>query len=160
MKYFLVKIILFFGFLLCISCSGTIVQPFLEIPDPSLSEIAMVRVQPKNIRAVIYNPDTCEQIGAACGFFRLHAYAHGHLNHQILVSPASYPASLETEADCWTAKYGKANETLAIVKLFLEEDVNTKWKIHGDPKQRAETIRSCAIEAGRWLSSNLGYDPE
>jgi len=153
MKYILVKIILFFGILLCISCSNTTVQPFWEIPDPSLPEIAMIRADPHWGTAVIFNPDTCTEIGEACGFFRTHAFAHGHLNHQLLAEPSAYPVSLETEADCWTAKYGKANETFAIVKLFLEEDVNTKWKIHGDQKQRAKTIKSCAIEAGRWIET-------
>ena len=153
MKSILVKIILLFGFLLCISCSNTIVQPFWEIPDPSLTEIAMIRADPNWGTAVIYNPDTCKEIGEACGFFRLHAFAHAHLNHTLLASPKSYSTLIEDQADCWAAKYGKANETYAVVQIFLDENSRDKWEIHGDPKQRADTIRACAIEAGRWTGN-------
>jgi hypothetical protein len=153
MKTILVKIILLFGFLLCISCSNTIVHPYWEIPDPSLPEIAMIRADPHWGTAVIYNPDTCKEIGEACGFFRLHAFAHEHLNHNLLATPSAYPASSETQADCWAAKYGEPNETYAVVQIFLNENIRNKWKIHGDPEQRADTIRTCAIEAGRWTGN-------
>jgi hypothetical protein len=85
------------------------ISPLWEIPDPHLQEIAMIRADPHWGAAVIYNPDTCKDIGEACGFFRLHAFAHSHLNHTLLAKPSAYPASLEAQADCWAAKYGKSN---------------------------------------------------
>jgi hypothetical protein len=144
------KIILIISSLLCASCNSVIITPYPEIPDPYLDEIAMIRKVRASGTAVIYNPDTCREIGEACGFFRLHAFAHNHLNHLILATPSDYPVSLETQADCWSAKYGKANETYAAVQLFLDEDRNPAWKIHGDTLKRAETIRNCAIEGGKW----------
>ncbi len=142
---------LFSGFLLSISCSEATIAPYWEIPDPNLPYIAMVRADPYWTSAVIYNPDICQQIGDACGFFRLHAFAHDKLNHTLLASPESYPASLESQADCWAARNGKPNEVHAAVQLFLEEDSSAKWKIHGDPVKRAETVSTCAIEAGNWI---------
>lgn len=150
MKNNILKVVILIVFLLCISCSSTIVQPYWEIPDPNLQEIAMIRTMRDRATAVIYNPNTCKDIGEACGFFRLHAYAHSHLNHLILAAPTYYPASLETEADCWSAKYGNANEISAAVQLFLDTDRNPAWKIHGDPIKRAEKIRACAVEVGKW----------
>ena len=150
MKYIFVKILLFVAFLLCLSCRGGVITPSLEIPDPNLPEIAMIRTFRDTKTAVIYNPETCKEIGEACGFFRLHAFAHSHLNHLILAHPSDYPASLEAQADCWAAKYGKANEVSAAVQLFLDEDRNPAWKIHGDLLKRAEKIRACAAQVGKW----------
>ncbi len=99
--------------------------------------------------AVIYNPNTCRETGEACGFFRLHAFAHNHLNHLILATQIDYPLSLEKQADCWAAKYGKANEVLAAIQILLDKDRNPAWKIHGEPAERAELIQSCATEVGK-----------
>ncbi len=154
MKCILKKIILFSGLLLSMLFTGTTIAQFQlwEIPDPNLPEIAMIRADPNWGSAVIYNSDTCKQIGDACGFFRRHASAHAELNH-LLLPPAAYPASTEAKADCWAAKYGKPHEVLAAVQLFLEEGSNTKWKIHGDPIQRAEKVRDCAKQADNWIGN-------
>ena len=41
-----------------------------EIADPNLNDIAMVQPHPQYEAVIIYNPIICQQIGAACGFFR------------------------------------------------------------------------------------------
>ena len=153
MKSFFIKIILFSGFLLSMSCGGGAIAPYWEISDPRLPVIAMARRVRTSASVVIYNPETCQQIGDACRFFRLDAFAHDRLNHTILARPVDYPASMEAQADCWVAKYGKPNEVHAAVQLFLEEDSSAKWKIHGDPNQRAQRVRVCAIEAGNWIGN-------
>jgi hypothetical protein len=147
------KTILISCFVLCMSCGYTTIMPYAEIPDPDLPEIAMIRADPHWGAAVIYNPKTCIEIGEACGFFRLHAFAHKHLNHTLLANPASYSVSQEAQADCWAAKYGKINETQAVVQLFLDENRNPNWKIHGDVLKRAENIKFCAIQAGKWTKN-------
>ncbi len=150
MKKISMKTVLIVSILLCLSCNVGVITPTAEIADPSLPEIAMMRADPHWGTVVIYNPDICEEIGEACGFFRLHAFAHAHLNHTLLASPQNYPTSIEAEADCWAAKYGKINEVSAVVKLFLDKDRNPSWKIHGDPIKRAEKIRACAMQTGKW----------
>jgi hypothetical protein len=144
------KIILIPGLALCLSCNKTTITPFWEIPDPSLPEIAMIRTNPNLSTSVIYNPDTCKQIGDACGFFRLHAYSHGILRHGVLGEPDDYPASQEAAADCYAAKYGKPKEVYAAVQLLLDDDRHPGLKIHGDPAQRAELIKDCATQGENW----------
>ena len=150
MKITLKKAILFSGIALCSSCSNVYVAPIWEISDPDLDEIAMIRADPNWATVVIYNPVTCKQIGEACGFFRLHAFAHEKLRHGLLGEPDDYPRSQENAADCYAAKYGKPNETYAAYKLFLNKDKSSEWKIHGDPVQRAETVKNCAVETKNW----------
>jgi hypothetical protein len=55
-----------------------------------------------------------------------------------------------TQAACWAAKHGKPHETYAAAQLFLDEDRDENLIIHSDPAQRAEQIRTCAIEADSW----------
>ena len=150
MKKLIIKLIVLFSMILCASCNYAPISPFAEIPDPSLPEIAMIRADPNWGTVVIYNPDTCIKIGEACGFFRLHAYAHRHLNHTLLATPSAYPVSQETQADCWAAKYGKSNEVFAATKLLLAENRDSKIKLHGDLNKRAENIQNCATQAGKW----------
>jgi hypothetical protein len=125
-------------------------EQYWGIPDTRLPYIARVRADPHWGYAVLYNPDTCKEIGAACGFFIEHAGAHAHRNH-ILLPPDAYPAMLEAEADCWAAKNGKSKEVYAAVQLFLDENRNPNLNITGDPAQRAEKIRACAEQAGNWV---------
>ena len=119
------------------------------IPDAKLPYIARIRAQARGAM-VIYNPDTCEEIGAACGFFIDHASAHAHLNH-LLLPPEAYPAMLEAQADCWVAKNMNPKEIYAAVQLLLDENRNPDINIIGDPAKRAENIRACAEQAGNWV---------
>ena len=125
-------------------------EQYWGIPDTRLPYIAMVRRNPNETTIVIYNPDTCKEIGAACGFFIEHAGAHAHRNHMLL-PPEAYPATLEAEADCWAAKNGKSKEVYAAVQLFLNENRNPNLNLSGDPAQRAENIRACAEKSGNWI---------
>lgn len=119
------------------------------IPDSKLPYIAKIRTQPADRVMVIYNPDTCEQIGTACGFFIEHARAHAHLNH-IILPPEAYSPILEAQADCWVAKNGRSDEVYAVVQFLLDKDLNSNLNITGDPAQRAGNIRACAEQAGNW----------
>ncbi len=118
------------------------------ITDTKLPYIAMVRAQARGA-VVIYNPDTCEEIGTACGFFIDHASAHAHLNH-VLLPPEAYTTISEDQADCWVAKNGKPDEVYAAVELLLDDNRNPNVNITGDPALRAEKIRACAEQAGNW----------
>ena len=153
MKYILMRTILFPVLLLSsLLCENVSAEQYWGIPDTRLPYIAMVRRNPNETTIVIYNPDTCKEIGAACGFFIEHAGAHAHRNH-ILLPPEAYPAMLEAEADCWAAKNGKSKEVYAAVQLFLDENRNPNLNLTGDPAQRAEKVRACAEEAGNWIEN-------
>lgn len=124
-----------------------------EITDSRLPYIAKVRADPNWGASVIYNPEMCEEAGAACGFFRLHAFAHAHLNH-LLLPPEAYPSTLEAEADCWAGKNGNPKEIFAAVQLFLNDNRSPELNITGDPAQRAEIVRACAEQADNWIEEN------
>ena len=121
-----------------------------EIPDPSLPDIAMVRADPIYGAVIIYNPIICQRIGLACGFFRAHEYGHVALSHQFR-DPRYYPAEREASADCWAASNARPQEILAAVRLFLAGGSSGDWVVYGSPLQRAERVRFCAINAGRWI---------
>ena len=144
MKNTLKAIMLFSGYALCTSCSYAPISHSWAIPDPSLPEIAMIRTQHHDSYAVIYNPDMCKQIGDACSFFLLHAYAHGWLKHTILAEPDDYPLSEENSADCFAAKYSKPGDVKAAIDFLLDEQKDPALKVHGDSIQRAAIIRECA----------------
>ena len=153
MKYILMRTILFPVLLLSsLLCENVSAEQYWGIPDTGLPYIAMVRRNPNETTIVIYNPDTCKEIGAACGFFIEHAGAHAHRNH-ILLPPEAYPLTLEDEADCWAAKNGRPHEVYAAVRLFLDENRNPNLNITGDSVQRAEKVRACAEEAGNWIEN-------
>ena len=121
-----------------------------EIADPQLNDIAIVKPHPQYGAVIVYNPNLCQQIGLACGFFRAHEYGHIALNHQYL-HPSAYPAVREAQADRWAAFNGKANEILAAYYLFLNGGSSANWQVYGNPQQRAARLRQFAIEAGNWL---------
>ena len=128
----------------------TTISPGWELRDPDLKEIAMIRADPHWGAVVIYNPKTCNEMGEACGFFRLQAYAHKHLNHNLLAEPKLYPNLQLTQADCWAAQYGKSEETRAAIALLENDERDPNWKIHGNPEKRAKNIRNCAETAGKY----------
>lgn len=130
---------------------NVLADQYWGISDTRLPYIARVRADPHWGYAVLYNPDTCKEIGAACGFFIEHAGAHPHRNH-ILLPPEAYPVTLEDEADCWAAKNGRPKEVYAAVQLLLDDNRDPNLNITGDPAQRAEKIRACAEKAGNWIN--------
>lgn len=141
---------LFFVLLLSSLFSENVVaELYWGIPDSKLPYIARIRTHPGGNVMVLYNPDTCKEIGTACGFFIEHARAHAHLNH-IILPPEAYSPMLEAQADCWVAKNGRPDEVYAVVQLLLDKDRNPDLNIIGDPAQRAEKIRACAEQAGNW----------
>ena len=121
-----------------------------EIPDPNLNDIAIVRSDPQYGAVIIYNPNICQQIGAACGFFRAHEYGHIVLGHQFL-HPGAYPAQREAQADEWAAANGRPQEILAAYYLFSNGGSSTNWQVYGNPQQRAARLRQYAISYGTWI---------
>ena len=121
-----------------------------EIPAVQLQDIAMVQAHPQYGAVIYYNPIICQQMGMACGFFRAHEYGHISLNHQFL-HPAAYPAQREAEADCWAASNGNPHEIFAAYQLFMAGGSSPNWVVYGHPLQRAQRLRTCAIQAGRWI---------
>ncbi len=151
MNSILKKTILFPSLLLgSLLCEHVSAAQYWEISDTMLPYIARIRAHTNGNAAVLFNPDTCMKIGAACGFFKEHAYAHAHRNH-ILLPPEAYPTMLEDEADCWAAKNGNPKEVYAAVQLLLDDNLNPNLNITGDPAQRAEKIHACAEKAGNWI---------
>jgi len=150
-KFIMNRTILFFSILLSSLLSEQVLAQTLYwgITDTKLPYIAMIRAQARGAM-VIYNPDTCEEIGTACGFFIDHASAHAHLNH-LLLPPEAYSPISEAQADCWVAKNGKPDEVFAAVQLLLDDNRNPNLNIIGDPALRAEKIRACAEVAGNWI---------
>jgi len=144
------RVILIFSLLLSSLLSENVFSAlYWGIPDTKLPYIAMIRAQARGA-TVIYNPDSCEDIGIACGFFIDHASAHAHLNHTLL-PPEAYTTISEDQADCWVAKNMNPKEIYAAVQLLLDENRNPNINIIGDPVQRAEKIRACAEQAGNWV---------
>lgn len=141
---------LFSSLLLCSLLSENILATqYWGIPDPKLPYIAKIRAQARGA-VVVYNPDTCKEIGIACGFFIDHASAHAHLNHLLLV-PEAYTSMSEDQADCWVAKNSNPKEVYAAVQLLLDDNRDPNLYITGNPVQRAEKIRACAEQAGNWF---------
>ena len=132
-------------------CATYVGTPIWELRDSRLEYVALPRLGRGNSITIIYNPDICERIGEACGFFLSHAFAHDVLEHQIFTDPRFYVQRVEDEADCWAGKYGRPNEVTAAVYFLLDESKHEGIKITGDPKARAELIKNCAIENDRWL---------
>jgi len=121
-----------------------------EIPDPNLPDIAQVRPDPIYGAVIVYNPNTCAQIGLACGFFRAHEYGHVVLGHAHL-HPAAFPAIREASADCWAAQNGNPIEIFAAYRLFLAGGSSKNWQVYGNPIDRARRLRFCALQAGKWI---------
>jgi hypothetical protein len=136
----------FFSIILSFSVSAQVP----EIADPQLNDIAMVQPHPQYGAVIIYNPIICQQIGAACGFFRAHEYGHVALNHQFL-HPGAYPAIREAQADQWAAINGIPQEILAAYYLFLNGGSSSNYQVYGHPQQRATRLRQYAIQAGNWI---------
>lgn len=131
-----------------IACTARAQVP--EIPDPSLPDIAEVRPHPVYGAVIVYNPHACAQIGRACGFFRAHEYGHVVLGHAYL-HPAAFPAEREASADCWAAQNGNPVEIFAAYQLFLAGGSSTNWRVYGNPIDRAQRVRFCAMQAGKWM---------
>ncbi len=133
----------------CMMAMGAFAQ-VPEIPDTNLPDIAEVRPHPTYGAVIIYNPNACAQIGLACGFFRAHEYGHVALGHAYL-HPAAFPAVREASADCWAAQNGIPAEIFAAYRLFLAGGSSTNWPVYGNPVQRAQRVRFCAMQAGKWI---------
>lgn len=138
-------IILLFSFFLSFQANAV-----PEIPNPQLNDIAMVQPHPVYGAVIFYNPIICQQIGPACGFFRAHEYGHVVHHHQ-LMPPGAYAAAREAEADCWAASNGIPQEILAAYYLFMNGGSSPDFQVYGSPQQRANRVRQCAIQAGRWI---------
>ena len=142
-----IRVIILSAFLLLFTLSAS-ARALWEIPDPMLPYIAKIRYSERGGYDVVYNSKICEEIGAACMFFREHADAHETLNHP-LYDPEYYTEIQEDQADCYAARVSKPKEVRAAVEL-MESDEAANYPITGDPLQRAKLIRECAIKRGNW----------
>ncbi len=139
------------GLLFSILCSEVYSLHFWEIPDPKAPFIAMARNGPGDFATVVYNSVYCEQIGAACIFFRTHEQAHVFLN-DLFLPPERQPATVEDNADCWAAKFITPQEAYAAVKFLKEVDKYPDIPVTGDPAHRAEVVEKCAKEGDNWIA--------
>lgn len=149
MKHGLTRICIIVMLPMSLAACAAADKHFWELPDENLSYIALIRADPQFGTAVVYNPNLCEAVGEACGFFRSHAHAHAMLNHQIL-SPASYAQSHEDEADCYAARNAPVAEVRAAVDFLADENREPQVRLTGDPVERAKNIRACAEAADNW----------
>lgn len=153
MRHILINALLTFGILSGLTaCKTNYIHPIRVLKDPNHTEIASIRTHFHESYVVIYNPDTCKQIGDACSFFISHAYAHHRLDHSLL-RPKYYPTLSENQADCYVAKYADLEVLQAVIELLEDENRSPNLKIHGNALKRAENIRNCAINAGNWIKS-------
>ena len=153
MRNTLISALVVFVILIGLSaCTTNYIHPIRVLAVPNHTEIASIRKHFQETYIVIYNPDTCKEIGDACRFFISHAYAHYRLNHSLL-KPKYYPTLSENQADCYVAKYADPEVLQAVIKLLEDENRDPNLKIHGNALNRAENIRNCAIEAGNWIKS-------
>ncbi|MCG8324232.1 MAG: hypothetical protein MI673_01860 [Thiotrichales bacterium] len=136
--------------LLCISAAllssacSPMVTHFREVADPELPYIVIFREFRPGLNAVVYNPETCQEMGDACRFFRSHAYAHHRLNHGAVDVPHYLPDEMEFQADCWAAKYVEPHEAAAAIALFEDTQKAQSFNINGDLRLRAQTVKECA----------------
>ncbi|MEM8676360.1 MAG: hypothetical protein AAGF83_21215 [Cyanobacteria bacterium P01_G01_bin.67] len=144
----LLKCIFIVAFLVALPDKLTAQVP--EIPDPNFPDIAAVAPHPQYGAVIIYNPIICQQIGAACNFFRAHEYGHINLGHHLLHTSA-YRLEKEAQADCYAAQTANSNDIFAAVQLFLNYQKSFDWRIYGNPIERANRVRTCAIQAGKWI---------
>lgn len=119
-----------------------------EIPDRNLNYISLYRAHPEFGTSVVYNPEHCEKIGKACEFFLSQTYAH-NVYYDTPLPPNVYPKMLEDRADCWAARYVKPESVLAAYHLLTQGSGDVP--ITGDPVDRAENIKNCAIKYNNWL---------
>jgi len=125
--------------------------PTPEIPDPTFNDIAAVFPDARTPTGavIIYNPNICNQIGAACGFFRVHEHCHVSLGHQFL-GPRIHPVARERDADrCAAANAGSANVVAAYL-LFRAGGSSSNWHTYGTPLQRARRLCLFAKQANNW----------
>lgn len=115
-----------------------------------LKDIAMVRADPNWATVVIYNPDLCEKVGKACGFIKMHEFAHVKLNHGLMAKKSMYTPNMRHQADCWAAGQSNPEEVRAAVDLFKDNNRDESLRLYGDLEERAANIQACAEKAGNW----------
>ncbi len=110
-----------------------------EIPDPTLGDIAIVRLNASGQPEIRYNPQICDRAGLLlCRFYRAHEYGHIAMGHAY---SRTLPQQREAEADCWAAKNAPPAEVREALRWFSRGG-GTSWH-HGTGAQRAARVRSC-----------------
>jgi len=144
------KINILLALLACIFINVETFAEVQEIADPELQDIAVVKPNSEYGTVIVYNPIICQKIGPACGFFKAHEHGHVALNHQYQ-HPSYYPAQREAQADCWAATNGIPEEIFAAYQLFMADGSSSNYQVYGNPQQRAQRVKHCAQQAGKWL---------
>lgn len=108
-----------------------------EIPDPSVGDIAQVRMTPSG-PVIFYNPIVCANMGVlACRFFRAHEYGHV-VNGDAL--GYTFPPLAEMRADCWATWNAHPAEVQAGIQFFLNLGYGGDPVAHGNGFQRARRV--------------------
>lgn len=142
MSYLVLSILICFVALLAAPSWGQV----REMPDPSLPEIAAVRMTPVG-PVIVYNPMLCERAGPPlCGFYRKHEYGHIALNHAFRAGGQIGSPQAEAEADCWAARHATAAERQAAIQWFKNAG-GSDWH-YGTGLLRAERVQTCGGGAG------------
>lgn len=125
--------------------------PTPEIPNANFGDIAAVFPNPNSPTGavIVYNPIICQQIGMACGFFRVHEHGHVALGHQF--QSGIHPTIRERDADRFAAKYAHPQEIFVAWQLFINGGSSSNWHTYGTPQQRAHRLCLFAQQAGNWI---------
>lgn len=125
--------------------------PTPEIADTSLQDIAIVIPYPQSPTgaAIIYNPNTCQQIGIACLFFKFHEHCHV-INGDQFRANGMFPMEKEREADRCGAATAPPMAICATYQLFLNGFSSYNFQVYGTPSMRAQRLKAYAVQAGNW----------
>ena len=107
-----------------------------EIPDPSLQDIATVKLVKGKGLVIFYNPALCARAGHdLCLFSRYHEYGHIILRHS---QRNMEKQQMEIEADLWAAQHAPVNSIYAAYRFFITGG-GTSPK-HGKGNERAARV--------------------
>ncbi|WP_170482230.1 hypothetical protein [Ruegeria arenilitoris] len=146
MKYFIL------GILLTLYYSPLSAQTATpEIPNASYNDIAAVFPDPTSPTGavIIYNPTICQNIGAACGFFRVHEHGHVALGHHL--NPHIHPFQREFDADRFAATYAAPNEVFTAWQFFVSGWSSPNIAVYDTPANRAKRVCAFAKQINNWI---------
>lgn len=122
-----------------------------EIADWRFPDIAAVFPDPNSPTGavIVYNPQICQAIGIACGFFKFHEHCHVYLKHQF--QPFMHSMVRERDADRCAAYNAPPIQVFHAWKLFIHGGSSSNWHTYGTPLQRARRLCLFAREANNWI---------
>lgn len=135
--------------------------PTPEIARTNFNDIAAVfpaaqyGVQSPTGAVIVYNPMICQQIGAACVFFKYHEHGHVALRHHLVHLTGNVPPMIrERDADRWAANNAPPQAIYVAWQLFYTGGSSSNWHTYGHPRDRAYRLCRFAQQAGKWLANH------